>query len=86
MYGNGAGTGLQTVTIQKQKVATTQPVLRLGLAASAAVVVGTAILAAVQFLSVAAAALAAATATLVSVWCVQQTKVCCSVRKLYKFY
>ena len=38
MYGNGAGTGLQIVMTQQQKVEATQLVLRLGLAASTAVV------------------------------------------------
>ena len=70
MYGNGAGTGLQTVTMQKQKEEVTQLVLRLGLTASTAVVVGSAVLRSVLFLAVAAAALAAAATSLVSVWCV----------------
>ena len=69
MYGNGAGTGLQTVTMQKQKVEATQLVLRLGLTASTAVVVGTTFLTAVLFLTVATTALTTAAATLVSVWC-----------------
>ena len=70
MYGNGAGTGLQTVTMQKQKEEVTQLVLRLGLTASTAVVVGAAVLTSVLFLAVTTSALTAAAATLVSVWCV----------------
>ena len=73
---NGAGTGCHSVTIQKQKVEATQLVLRLGLPASSAVVVGTAILATVLFLAVTAPSLTAATSALVSVLCVEQTKVC----------
>ena len=67
---NAAGTGIQEVTIQKQKVEVTQLVPRRGLTASSAVVVGTAIRTAVLFLSVAAAPLTPAASGLVSAWCV----------------
>ena len=67
---NGAGTGLQIAIIQAQKEVVTQLVLRLGLAASTAVVVGASILASVLFLTVTTAALASATTSLVSVLCV----------------
>ena len=66
---NGAGTGLQVSMMKIQKVEATQPVLRLGLTASTAVVVGAAVLASVQFLTVAANALATASAFLLgSAW------------------
>ena len=61
---------------QKQKVEAIQLVLRLGLAASAAVVLGATLLKTVLFLTVAYPVLAAATTTMVSVLCVKQTKVC----------
>ena len=67
MYWNGAGTGLQTVTMQKQKEEVTQLVPRRTRSASAAVVVGAAILTAVLFLAVSTTTLAAATVSLVSV-------------------
>ena len=71
MYGNGAGTGLQTVvTMQKQKEEVTQLAPRRGGTASSAVVVGTAIRSTVLFLTVTATTFTAATATLVSVLCV----------------
>ena len=70
MYGNGAGTGLKTVTMQKQKVEATQLAPRRSLAASTAVVVGAGMLAAVLFLTVAAATLATAAASLAFVLCV----------------
>lgn len=70
MYGNGAGTGLQTVTIQKQKVEATQLAPRRARTASAAVVVGAAIRTTVLFLAVAATTRTVASSTLVSVWCV----------------
>ena len=70
MYGNGAGTGLQTVTMQKQKEEVTQLVLRLGLIASTAVVVGAAVRTAVLFLAVAASTRTSATTTLAFVLCV----------------
>ena len=71
MYGNGAGTGKQTVTMKKQKVEATQPVPRRALTASFAVVVGTTVRAAVLFLGVVTAAtLTTATAAMVSVLCV----------------
>jgi hypothetical protein len=55
---------------QEKKEAVIQLVLRLGLTASVAVVVGTTVLTAVQFLAVAASALTTAAAALVSVLCV----------------
>ena len=70
MYLNGAGTGIQIVMTQQQKVEATQLVLRLGLAASAAVVHGSAILLPVLFLSVSSPTLTTSAAFLVSVWCV----------------
>ena len=73
MYGNGAGTGRQPVTMQKQKEEVTQLVLRLGLAASTAVVVGatSTIRNAVLFFTVAATSPRAATsAALAFVLCV----------------
>ena len=70
IYGNGAGTGIQTVTMQKQKEEVTQLVLRLGLAASAAVVFGTTVRTAVLFLTVAATTRTAAATTLAFVLCV----------------
>ena len=70
MYVNGAGIGLQIVMTQQQKVEATQLVLRLGLTASTAVVIGAAILTTVLFLAVTSTALAAAAAILVSAWCV----------------
>lgn len=70
MYGNGAGTGLQTVTMQKQKEEVTQLAPRRGRTASTAVVVGTTIRTSVLFLAVADSTLTTAPATLVSVWCV----------------
>ena len=70
MYGNGAGTGLQIVTMQKQKEEVTQLVIRLGLDASTAVVVGIAIRTTVLFLAVRAAARTTVAAAMVSVLCV----------------
>ena len=48
---NGAGTGVQTVTMQKQKEAVTQLAPRRARTASSAVVVGTTIWIAVLFLT-----------------------------------
>ena len=48
----------------------TVTILRLGLAASAAVVVGSSLMTSVQFLAVTTTALTIATTTLVSAWCV----------------
>ena len=60
-----------TSVMKIQKVEATQLVLRLGLTASSAVVIGATLLASVLFLlGVAAANLTAATALLVSAWCV----------------
>ena len=70
MYWNGAGTGLQTVTMQKQKEEVTQLVLWLGLTASTAVVVGAAIRTSVLFLAVTTSARTAAAAALAFVLCV----------------
>ena len=56
--------------MQKQKEEVTQLVLRLGLAASTAVVVGAAVRTAVLFLTVAAAPRTAATTALAFVLCV----------------
>ena len=67
---NGAGTGLQVSMMKIQKVATTQLVLRLGLTASAAVVVGTTALTARLFFAVITTARTSASTTLVSVLCV----------------
>ena len=73
---NGAGTGIQISMMKIQKVATTQPVLRLGLTASTAVVVGTPNILAtgtpvnVLFLAVTTTYLTTTTTALVSVWCV----------------
>lgn len=72
MYGNGAGTGLQTVTMQKQKEAATQLVPRRATTASTAVVVGTTVRTAAPFLAVAATTRTPATTILASVLCVQQ--------------
>ena len=69
MYGNGAGTGLQIVTMQKQKEEVTQLVhRRVRLSASAAAVVGAMMHTTALFLSVASSTLTSSTATLVSVW------------------
>ena len=70
MYGNGAGTGLQTVTMQKQKEEVTQLALRLGLTASSAMVVWAAIQTHVLFPAVSATTRTIAATVLVSVWCV----------------
>ena len=70
MYGNGAGTGLQTVTMQKQKEEVTQLAPRRGVAASPAVVVGTSFRTDFLFLSVAATTRASAATTLAFVLCV----------------
>ena len=70
MCGNGAGIGMIKPTTVKV-LETTQPVLRLGLYASTAAVVGTAFLPTVQFLTVASGVyLTATTTAMVSVLCV----------------
>ena len=82
MYGNGAGTGKQMITIAKQKVAAIQRVPRRVLTASSAVVVGTTALAARLFLAAAAATPATATLILVSGWCVPVlNKTTCCVKE-----
>ena len=67
---NGAGTGLQLSMMKIKKVATTQPVLRRGLSASSAVVVGSAVRTAAPFLPVITTPRTTASATRVSVLCV----------------
>ena len=79
MYGNGGGTGLHTVTMERQKVEAIQLVPHRGLTASAAAVVCAASLTAVLFLAVAPAPLTTATTAstaMVFVLCVKQTSVC----------
>ena len=82
MYGNGAGTGMQEITIAKQKVAAIQRVPRRVLTASTAVVVGTTTLKARLFLAAAATALTTAASVLVSGWCVPVlNKITCCVKE-----